>query len=502
MPPHVCCTTVNGLWQPGEGVAAAGAAGAAGGSLTDPGVGGSTGGVGGAAPSAGAGGEATAGGASGGAGGSGVDEPSEPLATTLAVDLNGRFQTLEGFGASVAWYGDWLTRHPHKAEIFDVVFRDLGLDILRLRNVYRDEPLDFDPVAVELVQAAAASLGLSPSVLLTSWTPPARLKANGDTECVGESSCTLRKLDGAFDYAGFADYWRDSLAAYAALGIDVDLVSIQNEPDFIPPSWEGCRFDAVEGAFPSYASAISEVRSRLTESELEVRLLGPEVIGLNGGKLSSYTAGMSPLDLDVVAHHLYDGVNWMLPDSFIPGMRAAAGVMPDKPIFQTEFSVPGGDGAFEIAWLIRNSLVEQGAAAYLHWDLIWTGVDGLVSLEDPRRPSTWQAERGYHVRDVYYSLQHFAKFTDPGDVRVEVESGAGPVKAVGFISPAADRLTITLLNTAESQPYDVALSIPGFAAASSASYRTSASERFVSLGAVGDNLRLPPRSLATLVLSR
>src|SRR5690606_21757785 len=97
----------------------------------------------------------------------------------------------------------------------------------------------------------------------------------------------------------------------------IDLVSIQNEPDFIPPSWEGCRFDPLEGAYPSYATALTEVRARLTESNLNVRLLGPEVVGVSGNKIASYTAGMDRAAIDVVAHHLYDGETWRTPDLYI-----------------------------------------------------------------------------------------------------------------------------------------------------------------------------------------
>lgn len=489
------CGEVPEFLQPVDAPPRAGAGGTAG--EPDPS------GSGGAGGTSASGGGVSGDGASGGAVGGGTTSgAAEPIPATLAVDVNQRFQTLEGFGASVAWYGDWLTESPNEAEIYDVVFRDLGLDILRLRNIYRDDPVDFDPIAAEIVKEATRSLGRKPTILMTSWTPPARLKANLDTECVGEDTCTLAKVDGAFVYSEFADYWRDAIVAYAGLGIAIDLVGIQNEPDFIPPSWEGCRFDANEGTYPSYATALTEVRSRLTESNLNVRLLGPEVVGPGGGKIASYTADLDPAAIDVVAHHLYDGETWRTPNRYIASMQQAARVMPDKPLFQTEFSVPGGDGAFEIAWLIHNSLVEQGAAAYLHWDLVWRDADGLVSLEDPSQQDEWQTPRGYRIRDAYYSVQHFARFTDPGDVRVAVESPATDLEASGFLSPDGRRLTVTLLNTG-TDVYEVQWSAPGFASGSVVLYRTSASERFASLGAleVGEALRMPSRSIATLVFS-
>ena len=229
-----------------------------------------TGGTGSNAPGEQLGSAGTASAASdGGSGGSETSEPEpEPADATVTVDVGQRFQVLEGFGASVAWYGDWLTKHPRKREIYELMFRDLGLDILRLRNSYRETGGNFDPVAAELVSEATSSLDHAPSVLLTSWSPPARLKANGKTECRGESSCTLKQENGSFLYAEFADYWRQALHAYAALGVNPTWISIQNEPDFIPPSWEGCRFDAGEGTYPSYQKALAAVRAGLDQDQL------------------------------------------------------------------------------------------------------------------------------------------------------------------------------------------------------------------------------------------
>src|SRR5688572_14292490 len=387
----VCLTlfscTGGDLWD----VPPAGAGGASGGSQAA--LGGST-----AQPTAGSGGSTGSDASAGASGSTGAPEP-ETLDASLSLDVSQRFQELEGFGAAVAWYGEWLTAHPRKHELYELMFRELGLDILRLRNVYRDTAEDFDPVAAELLTEATSSLGRAPRVLLTSWTPPARLKASGKTDCAGEPSCTLKKDNGSFVYAEFAEYWRQSLQAYAGIGVNPSWISIQNEPDFIPPSWEGCRFDPTEGEYPSYGTALAAVRASLDRDQIQVALLGPEVINLGNQKVQSYTASVDLDLLDVIASHLYDGQSWRIPDSYIPKMRGVATSMVNKPIFQTEFSVPGGGGAFETAWLIRNSLVELGASAYLHWDLIWTGEDGLISLEHPQRQAAWETPQGYSIRD-------------------------------------------------------------------------------------------------------
>lgn len=484
------CTGVDGLWDTPQ----AGIGGASGGLPSEQLA---SGGGSGAAALAGSGGASSA-----GAAGSPAVAAPEPIAATLSVDVSQRFQRLEGFGAAVAWYGEWLTGHPRKNELYQLLFRELGLDILRLRNVYRDSADNFDPVAAELLSEATTSLGHAPRLLLTSWSPPARLKASGKTDCAGESTCTLKSENGSFAYAGFADYWRRSLEAYAGIGVRPTWISIQNEPDFIPPSWEGCRFDPTEGSYPSYAKALAAVRADLDEHQIQVGFLGPEVIGLGGEKVQSYTSSLDLDQLDVIASHLYDGQNWRIPDSYVTKMRGVATDMSSKPIFQTEFSVPGGGGAFETAWLIRNSLVELGASAYLHWDLLWTGEDGLISLEHPGRQGSWQSAQGYAIRDAYYSLQHFAAFTDPGDVRVAAVSAQQELKPVAFRSEDGRRLTLVALNTAQ-HTYQLGLEVPDVAIQRGELYRTSATERGQHVGslAAGQTITLPPRSIATIVLS-
>ena len=51
-----------------------------------------------------------------------------------------RHQSIEGFGASLAWYQDRLVPNPPPG-IYQMLFPDLGLDILRLRPVLFSAPV-------------------------------------------------------------------------------------------------------------------------------------------------------------------------------------------------------------------------------------------------------------------------------------------------------------------------------------------------------------------------
>jgi glucuronoarabinoxylan endo-1,4-beta-xylanase len=101
-----------------------------------------------------------------------------------------------GFGASIAWADDQLTAHPKKSEIYNYIFNDLGLDILRIRNIYRNNPTNFAPTIAEIVDTMMALSPQRPKVLLSSWSPPANIKSNNDVQNGG----TLIKQNGKYAF--------------------------------------------------------------------------------------------------------------------------------------------------------------------------------------------------------------------------------------------------------------------------------------------------------------
>jgi glucuronoarabinoxylan endo-1,4-beta-xylanase len=446
------------------------------------------------------------------AGAAAGDIPLGPtVPATVRIDQGRRFQTLEGFGASVAWHHDKIVPAAPDG-MYELLFRDLGIDILRLRNRYQRRTKKSDgKIAedVEIVRKATAALGRPPKILMSSWSPPAELKANNAEDCNNNADCTLAKHDGKFVYDRFAEWWRASLVYYESQGIVPEWVSLENEPSFIPPFWEGCKFEPSEtDRYPGYDKALVAVHAALAKLPRPPKLIGPEVLGIHWGTLQKFVAAMDMNLVYGVAHHIYERGNDSVwdwkdpgPDSFVDEMRAAA-ALTDKPLFQTEFHTDddggykGGLGGFETAWLIHHSLVEEGVAAWLYWDLIWTG-GGLVAM-DPKPPQ---------IRDQYYSVRHYARFTDPGDVRVHAASDGTGVIASAFQSPGGDRLTIVVLNTGD-QAADVRIDGGAFAARSSevvrTVYRPKQSLRWQELGALPASGSIPihSRAAATVVLRK
>jgi glucuronoarabinoxylan endo-1,4-beta-xylanase len=447
-----------------------------------------------------------------------IDEVLDPNApevkATVSVNLEQRQQTLEGFGAAVAWHQGRLVDNVSD-EVYQLLFPDLGLDILRFRNRFeRSDPTDRNlGEEVEIFERATQALGHAPVVMLSSWSPPAALKANGKERCNNNDNCTLLKRDGRFVYDEFADWWLRSLQHYASLGIMPTFVSVQNEPDFIPGNWEGCKFTPDESSqYPAYGKALSAVHARLASLAQRPRLLGPEVLGIHYQRVPKYLQALDTTLLYGVSHHIYERGNdnmwdWRSPgpDSFLDEMEEVR-ASTSLPTFQTEFNTDedhGVDGGFETAWLIHHTMVTQGAAAFLYWDLIWSGNKGLVSLVGlTAKP-----------RDHYYALRHFSRFTDPGFTRVSASSDTPTVLSSAYVSPDAAQLTAVLLNSGNGIAQVDLLYPKHFTTAEQSvvtTFRPGKSHRWVATPVeVNDEtdqsrltLRLPARSVATIVLSR
>ena len=106
----------------------------------------------------------------------GVCSPLPEPSVRVAVDSSVRYQTLVGFGASIGFVQNEIVQHPAGAELYDAMFAGAGIEILRVRNSYGYTGQEDLESTSEIVAGAAESLGHTPTVMLTSWSPPASLE--------------------------------------------------------------------------------------------------------------------------------------------------------------------------------------------------------------------------------------------------------------------------------------------------------------------------------------
>lgn len=445
---------------------------------------------------------------------SGVCLPVDPTAH-VAIDASTQFQTLVGFGASVGWVGQEITSHPQKDELYQAMFGDSGFEFLRLRNHYGYTGEDDLTIDSGIFEGATEKLGHPPIVLLTSWSPPPELKANGATQCQGNpDTCTLTQLDdGSFDYAGFAAHWRASLEAYASLGISPDYIGIQNNPNWVPPASDGgkeaCRFLPTEGtttvdtggaeiAYPGFREALSAVVAELSGLPSVPKIVAPEATGVRN--VSSYTPYMDFASVAAVGHHMY-GTDPENVDLDALKALSELGQELERPLFQTEMESDG----FGTAVLMHYALAVEGAAAYLQNDF---ASSAIALTPNPYALISLSAD-SFTLQPAYQAMRHYSLHTAPGWVRVAATADVPDLLVSAWVSPEQDALTIVLSN-AGSNALEAEVSLDEFgvdlSSMTSEVTRTvfGGSVRSASLGELSPDavLRIPSRAMVTVALQR
>lgn len=428
----------------------------------------------------------------------------------VSIDEASRFQSLVGIGGAVAYVNDVLVRHPLKAELFDTMFAASGLGVIRLRNRYVEGADDDLASTVEIVEAARERLAAPPLLLLNSASPPDALKQNGSSRCEGNPEvCTLTQLeDGGFDYAGLARHWRGSVQAYADAGIAPDYVSIQNNPNWVPPagtSLEACRFLPTEGTtvvttgegdvdvdYPGYAEALAAIRSELETLDAAPQIVAPETTTYD--EAPRYVEALDAGEVDAIAYHMYGPDPTNVDVASLEALRDLAEES-ELPLFQSEMNAGGLDTAI----LMHAALAVGSSSVFVH--------NGFVGFESDVGSTSASlivlTEDDYRVDDPYHVMLHYASHVDPGWVRVGAGSSSESLYASAWASPSDDTLVVVLTNpglASQVVQLDLGEDLPSTARWT----RTSlgGSERSAELGGVSTPgiVTLPAHSIATITL--
>ncbi len=438
----------------------------------------------------------------------GTDGTPPPL-PVAGIDATKTFQTIEGLGGAICFYNGWVSSHPYKLEIYTNAFAGLNLSMLRLGNWFRytNSP---DTDAPDFVSNANRIEGRAVPIYMSSWSPPAFLKSNGQ---VGNGGTLITNIGGGFAYTNFANYWYDAIKSYSSNGVNLTWASIQNEPDWVA-GYDSCIFhpteDTVNGTnYASYSKALDAVYQKLTNLPSPPKLLAPECVHISFNDLNNYAATLNANSFYGVAHHLY-GDGGSTGDSFLTAISSATNVFPSKPRFMTEY----GDvfDMIECAVLIHNSLVVESVSGYNHWNLIWPGTNGgLIQIENPfvsqstwtnAPPGTPTQSHGWWYSPSYWSMKHFSYFVQPGYRRVAATNSSTIVPTSAFLSPDGLRLVAVFINK-DVTATTVNVNFGSFPYFQSDVFQTAGTNKFQSLGAVvGSQLTLPAQSLTTVVLDK
>lgn len=425
-----------------------------------------------------------------------------------SIDPGTNHQEMQGFGGAITWYCDRVTSSPQSDEIAQLLFEDLGTDILRLKNWYYPAgyPSNKNPSNMEVnwfVQHFNATnelynmaMNYNPEmeVLLSSWTPPSALKSNDALE-----EGTLAQEDGAFMYEEFAQYWVDVLDN---ISFNPDYISIQNEPGYITPDWETCEWRPNETSdYPGYEEAFDQVYQRIQNRSNMPMMIGPEAENIGPASwdfftniFSGYSSPLSDKDyLEAYAYHLYnfqggpDEINHdqlnMIRDDF-----------GNKPNFMTEFSGSNYDW-LQTADAIHQTVTQANASAYIYWEMMWdeSSDNAMIQVD---------GSGNYTIQNHYYTIKHFAKHIDEGYRRINVSVSDTNAQVSAYLNPAGDQITVVIVNNSQNN-YGINFDQRNYNITGTSGYQSIEDDSYYQdMGSVdlSQEFNVPGSSITTLVL--
>ena len=383
---------------------------------------------------------------------------------TIEVDLTRRYQKIVGFGAALSDASAWLIQHkltPTRRDSllqelfgrewgvgFSFVRLDMGASDFSLRHYsYDDVPagafdstlanfsIDADNDATIPILKRAIEINPQLTVMASPWSAPAWMKTSGSLV-----KGTLRPEA----YPLFAEYFRKFIEAYAAEGVPVQLVSLQNEPHFEPDNYPGMRLTPAQRA----------VLVREHFGPLFAR------VGLKTQILDwdhNWDEPNSPLEVlaDSGARRYLAGVAWHCYGGDVSAQSTVHDRHPDKDTYFTECS--GGEWAPKFAdnlvWNVRTLIIgatRNWARGVLMWNLALDEKHGphTGGCADCRGVVTINSTDGSIVRnEEYYAFAHASRFVRPGAQRVWSSSGVEGIESVAFQNAGDRSVALVVVNT-------------------------------------------------------
>jgi O-glycosyl hydrolase len=440
-------------------------------------------------------------------------------AVRITIDAATKYQTMDGFGASGAWWPSWVGTYPQNVqdELLDLLFteRGIGLSIYRYNipagggNEIRPRShrtaqvetapgkydLSADRAALEILRGVSKR-GVQRFVLFAN-SPPARLTRNGLVSGGDGGDSNLR----AGEEEAFAGYLVD-LATQIRDQYRLPQVSLSpiNEPQW---KWgekqrhqEGCHYSATEAA-----AVIQKVVKLCEARNAGLKVEAPESGSWDVTEPYAQAMFSDPAirqHVHEIAIHSY----WSDRASKERVAKDLAQRFADKRLAMTEYCQMKRehdvsiDSGLELARTIHDDLTIGNVVSWQWWLAIGPGGYGDALIY--ANPRTQKIEKTKRL----WVFGQFSRFIRPGFVRIGASASDQEILATAFISESRERVACIVINP-RAEAVRMTLAIAGFEAQARRWYATDADRDLAEAPrATGDEIVLAARSVNTFVLTR
>jgi glucosylceramidase len=402
-----------------------------------------------------------------------AEASDKPLAS-LWVDSQRQFQTMLGFGgafteaAAVTWqklspaarqqvlvdyfsksagHGYRLCRVHMNSCDFSLGnyahVEQLGDTALESFNIERDKQ-----ALLPFIKAARAVAGDNIDLLVSPWSPPAWMKTNGQMNHGGSLRPEYRQA--------WARCYVKFIQAYAAEGVPVWGVSVQNEPD-ATQRWDSCIYSAEE------------------ERDFVRDFLGPELVlaGLGHVRIIIWDhnrdlmverASVVYADPEAAKYVWGTGFHWYGENHF-NHVQQVHDAWPDKQLLFTEGCQEGGPhlGEWELGERYARSVINdlnRWTVGWIDWNLVLDAQGGPNHVGNLCSAPIMIdcANNAILHQSSYYYLGHFSRFVQPGARRVLCAATRQDLETTAFVNPDSSIAIITLNRTEQAIAFSLSVS--------------------------------------------
>ena len=412
-----------------------------------------------------------------------LDEINAMPGNAISININERFQTIQGFGGGIKRRTDYLNdlSQTKRDIVEDLIYKDLKINMLRFfihhsiennQNDNNDSNLidlsntswnyyNGAPFKVgETIQRAVTKSEVGIDHLIGNCnSAPGWMKINESHKRSSENediSLNTLKVGMEHEFSEFIEIFLRGLKQF--FDIDVSEVSLTNEPDFMN-TYESMNLTPNE-----LVNIIPVLRSRLDNSSFSsVGIISPEAARVSSGNSDQLTAVNSAVSyiqhmfqdsstknaVDVVATHTYydsdHSADWSSLQSVSDG----------KPVWVTEsanlksldFSMD--DASDYIKWITRG-FNEGGMTAYMV-HLLFDKHTYATPEEGDKEGSSglvvWDDLENIIIPKRYYAFKHFSNLSVKGYIRISHKHFQSDLFVSTFLHPVENELVIHVFNS-------------------------------------------------------
>jgi len=421
-------------------------------------------------------------------------------AASVTVDPTVQYQTLEGWGTSLAWFAHVMGGAPDetRSTLADLLFdpnTGLGLNIVRYNIGGGENPKYLPPNPTFLEYRARVPGYKSSSSAGYDWTadPEQRwflqaaiargathieMNSNSAPYWMTNSGSVTGSTDGTSDnlnpayYDAFADYLA-TVAQHFQDDLDIQIRTVDplNEPSAV--FWkfgnrqEGCHFDR-----GTQNTVVKKLGAALATKGVKARVSASDESDIDDAYLSTFAYDSTALSyMSQINTHTYSGSN-----------RTGVMVKADD-LGKTLWMSETGDGdatGLTMSQGIIKDMKEMQPTGWVYWQAIddVSGPGWGMIRTDLNNPTDYS----YAINQKYYVMMNYSKFIRPGYTFIHNDN----VNTLSAYYKRTNTLVIVTTNATtadETRTYD--LTRFGSVGGSATPYRTSSTEDLAQLAAIG-----------------